>query len=79
MALEQEYQVFQRELPTFLRDHEGEYVLIHGGEVSFWKTGEEAYDAGIDRYGEVPMLIEKVEREPPHHVLVSHPTTPCRS
>ncbi|HEV3260573.1 MAG TPA: hypothetical protein VG013_27200 [Gemmataceae bacterium] len=79
MALEREYELFERQMPDYLREHAGEYVLIHGDDVSFWKTGEEAYDAGVLRFGVVPMLIEKIEREPPDYVIVSHPTIQCRS
>ena len=78
MALEREYEVFQRELPNLLREHEGEYVLIHGDKIEgLWKTEDEAYDAAIDRFGDVPFFIEKVDKGPPAFDMVSRPILRC--
>jgi hypothetical protein len=67
MILDQELETFRRELPGLLADHAGEFALIQGDKVdSFWKTEDEAYEAGCDRFGLLPFLVKKVqEKEEP--------------
>ena len=49
--LEKEIEVFDKNLPSFLRDHEGEFVLIKNKEVEFFKNDEDAINAGLQKYG----------------------------
>jgi hypothetical protein len=66
MALETELAVYDRELPNLLKDHEGQWVLIHGDTVdSFWQSEDDAYLAGCDRFGLEPFLIMPVKVEDP--------------
>ncbi len=69
MPLEHEFQVFQRELPNLLCTTRGQFALIHGDVIdSTWKTEDEAYTVGCDRFGLEPflvMLIEENEKPTP--------------
>jgi hypothetical protein len=75
MALEQELATFQRELPRLLRTQQGEYALIHEDAVnSTWKTEDEAYAAGCERFGVKPFLVMLIaEHEPPLRVFQDVP------
>ena len=60
-GLEREIAAYHDRLPEFLKEHEGEFVLIHGAEVlGFWPTFDEALEVGMDRLGQVPMLVKQV-------------------
>jgi hypothetical protein len=67
MALERELATFERQLPELLRTHPGQFVLIHGDATEgAWKTEDEAYAAGCERFGVEPFLVMLVaESEPP--------------
>jgi hypothetical protein len=76
MELDRELATFDRELPALLPQHEGEFVLIHGDRVdSFWKTEDEAYAAGCERFGTEPFLVMSVEREEKPLISI-HPIIP---
>lgn len=78
MELEREMTTFCRELPSLLADHEGEYVLIHGDRVdSFWKTEDEAYEAGCERFGLAAFLVRQVVREEQPAIFITHAVHPC--
>lgn len=80
MALEQEMEMFQRELPILLRtkSNRDKFVLIHGDRVdSVWDTVEEALDAGYERFGLDVFLAKKItDHEKP--VYFSRNLTRCR-
>lgn len=62
MALEQEIAVFNKNLPEWLKDHSGEFVLIKDSEKPLFFDSEEiAYETGLSLWGEVPMLIKRVQ------------------
>jgi len=69
VALEQELQAFERELPRLLQDPQNrdKFVLIHGDRVEgVWPTTEEALQAGYERFGLEPFLVKKItEHEKP--------------
>jgi hypothetical protein len=70
MALEKEIEVYDRELPNLLREHEGKWVLIHGETIdSLWQTGDDAYDAGCDKFGLEPFLVMPVKIQKPLPLL----------
>jgi hypothetical protein len=65
VSLEQELATFERELPTLLGTRRGEYALIHGDGIdSIWKTENEAYTAGCDRFGIEPFLVMRIDDQP---------------
>ena len=80
MALEQEWQTFQRELPALLRDsvNLGKYVLVKGDKVdSVWPTLDEGLNAGYDRFGLEPFLVPEINDRPEPRYF-SHSVTRCQ-
>jgi hypothetical protein len=76
MQLETELAIYEGMLPDFLKEHEGDYVLIKGDRVEgFWKTKEEAITAGVQRFPLQPFLAKKIER---HTKPVVIPVVQCR-
>jgi hypothetical protein len=71
MPLDKEMATFERELPTLLQTMRGKFVLIHGESIdSSWKTEDEAYTAGCERFGTDEFLVMLVEEhEPPLSVF----------
>ena len=66
MALETELTYFNEIRGELLRHHEGKYALVIGRELlGVYDHREEAYRAGIERQGNVPMLIKQVLRDEP--------------
>ena len=66
MALEVELAYFNRRKAEFLTQHEGKYVLIKGEElVGAFNSEEEAYVAGLDRFGNQAFLIKRAAAEEP--------------
>jgi len=66
MILDKELETFQRQLPALLKDHPGEFVLIHGEDIAgFFQTEDEGYEAGCERFHLDPFLVKQVlEKEP---------------
>lgn len=60
MPLEAEMAFFEAHRTEWLQDHEGEFALIKESDCTFFKSDAQAYEAGIDKWGEVPMLIKQV-------------------
>jgi hypothetical protein len=76
MALEREYETYQKKRQELLKD-EGKFVLIHGDEVvGVWDTWEEALNAGYDKYGLPPFMVQKIEAVDTVWHLRQYPT--CR-
>ena len=64
VSLEKEMGFFERKREELLKHHEGKFVLIIGEDLlGAFDTGAEAYRAGIEARGNVPMLIKRVARE----------------
>ena len=49
--LEKEIQIFEQKLASLLREREGQFVLIKGEQIDFFKTEKEAIEAGLEKYG----------------------------
>lgn len=65
-TIEEERQLFQAAIDELLANgKEGKYVLFKGGEVQgFFTSEQEAYEAGLDKFGLEPFLVDLVmERE----------------
>jgi hypothetical protein len=60
MPLEAEMALFESRRNEWLKEHEGRFVLIKGDEFSFFDSDEEAYRAGVDKWGNEPILIKQV-------------------
>jgi hypothetical protein len=62
--LEQEFEYFNANRQELLKHHENQFVLIKGNEkIGAYTTEAEAYKAGIEKFGNVPLLIKQVLRE----------------
>ena len=61
MPLEKELATYVRMKPELLKAHEGKFVLIHTEEFcGAYDTAENAYAAGVKRFGQEPFLVKKV-------------------
>ncbi len=60
MPLDAELAFFEAHRSEWLKDHEGQFILIKGGDYSFHDTDNEAYQIGIDKYGHSDILIKQV-------------------
>lgn len=66
MILERERNCFDAKKSEWLIHHEGKFVLIREGEVlGFFDTADLAYVAGLERFGNVPLLIKPILRDEP--------------
>lgn len=66
MALEKELAYFTSILDELLKHHEGKFALVVGESLEgTFDTRDAAYNAGIDQFGNIPMLIKKIERDEP--------------
>ena len=64
MPLETELQYFANQKTTLLETYEGQFVLVRGTELAgAYTTEQEAYEAGLARFGNEPFLIKRVVRE----------------
>lgn len=52
---------FLTSLPNWLKDHEGQYVLMHDGErFGFYPTEEAAFEAGYQKFKLQPFFVQIV-------------------
>jgi hypothetical protein len=69
-SLGREQAVYEANLPRWLADHEGEYVLIKGKEVDgFYGSRDEALAAGYSRFGIGPLFVKHVSPSEPVHQI----------
>lgn len=60
MALEKELETYNANLPE-MKQHEGEYVLIHDGEVvDFYAAYEDAIKAGYEKFQLRPFFVRRI-------------------
>jgi hypothetical protein len=65
-SLGREQAVYDANLPQWLREHDGAHVLIKGREVvGFYRSFDEALDAGYARFGVVSLFVKKVAASEP--------------
>jgi hypothetical protein len=61
MPLETELAVYARMKEKLLTSHEGKFVVIHGEDfIGAFDSAENAYSAGVVRFGRDPFLVKKV-------------------
>lgn len=61
MMLQTEVTYFNSIKDELLKNHEGKFALVIGQElVGTFDRHEDAYRKGIEKYGNVPMLIKRV-------------------
>ncbi len=60
-VLRTELAYYERIKPELLQHNAGQFALIKGEElIGTFTKREEAYEAGVKRFGNVPMLIRQV-------------------
>lgn len=65
MALETEIAYFERMKEEFLKNHQGQFLLIMGERlVGAFTTAAQAYEAGLQEFGNQPFLIRRAGDEP---------------
>ena len=70
--LTQEVEHYEAIKPTLWPAHDGEYVVIKNREVlGIFATHDEAYVAGLQAFGNVPMLVRKILEKQPVIMLFS--------
>ena len=71
--LEKEQTAFDAKLDEMMRDHEGDFVLFHDGDpVAYFGTYNEAYEAGLDRFGlDAVYIVSEVKRRDRHATSVT--------
>ena len=61
MPLETELEYFKKHREEWLEHHEGKYVLVVGQNlVGAFDDAESAYEAGLQQFGNVPMLVKQL-------------------
>ncbi len=64
MTLEREFKYFETHKEELLKHYENQFVLIKDDTlVGAFTTEVEAYQAGIQKFGNQPFLIKKVTKE----------------
>jgi hypothetical protein len=64
MTLERELEYFSAHKAELLETYEGLYVLVKEDEFAgAFTTEKEAYEAGLERFGNQPFLIKRVLRQ----------------
>ena len=64
VVLEREYKVFKEHQSELLAKGEGKFALIKGDMiVDLFASYEDALKEGLKRFGDVPFLIQEIQRE----------------
>jgi hypothetical protein len=65
-TLQEERAFFGANIETLLREHRVKFALIKGFElIGTVDSDENAYIEGVERFGNVPLLIRKIEEKEP--------------
>lgn len=66
MTLETELATFDELRDKLVASHEGQYALIHDGDLlGTYTTFAEAYEAGVRSHGLAPFLVRQIAQEDP--------------
>lgn len=70
MELKEEQAFFNANRAKWLAEHKGKFALIKGSTlIGTFDTPENAYVAGVQKFGNVPFLIKQIlEEEPVVHL-----------
>jgi hypothetical protein len=61
--LEFEQAAFDAKLDEMMAEHEGEFILFRGEPVAYFPAYNDAYQAGLDRYGlDDVFIVSEVKR-----------------
>jgi len=68
IKLKKEYETYKANLEKLYAEHPQEFVLIKGAEIiDFFKSYEDALKIGLEKFGNVPFLVKKIEKEEELH------------
>lgn len=68
--LKKELKFFQRNKSRLVKNYLGQFVLIKDNDlIGAYTTEEEAYKAGIEKFGNIPFLIKQVLKEEPTYAI----------
>lgn len=72
--VETNYVAFVAELPRLIRDHRGQYALMHDGKIDeFFDSAGQAFCAGRVKFGDVRAFsVQEVDDQPIDLGLFSH-------
>jgi len=60
--LSREIETYHKHKAELLKDNTGKYVLIKGEEIiNIFDTQNDAIRVGIDKFGNMPFLVKKIE------------------
>lgn len=63
--VEENYDYFQRNLSSFLKEKSGEYALIRSRKIiGFYSGAGEAYRAGLEKFADEIFSIQEVTEQP---------------
>jgi len=71
---ETERRAFRRMLPDLLKSHQGLYVAVHGEQVV--ESGDDLVEVALrayQRFGYLPIYVERATSEPPPPVRIPSP------
>jgi hypothetical protein len=70
VPLNREQAVYEANLPVWLSDHEGQYVLIKGDQADgFYESRDEALSAGYARFGVGALFVKQaLPAEPVYYI-----------
>lgn len=61
---EEETKLFERKLPSFLKSHENQFVVIKGEKTDFFPTEDSAIEYGLRQYGATSsFLVREITKE----------------
>lgn len=68
MKLKKEYETYKANLEKMFSEHPHEFVLIKEDKIiDFFKSYEDALKIGLEKFGNVPFLVKKIEKEEELH------------
>ena len=74
VVLEREYQAFKDHYAELLAKGEGKFALIKGEAiVDVFSSYEDALKEGLKRFGDIPFLIQEIQREEDVNFFYTHP------
>lgn len=71
--LEEEIKTYQTEKARLVSEHNGKYVLIKGiAIVGIFESEKDALKIGIEKFGNTPFLVKKIESVEPNENYTSN-------
>jgi hypothetical protein len=65
MPLEKEIETFNKRKEELLKTYKDKFALIYGEEfIDCFDTAENAYEAGVQKFGKSPFLVKRISEEP---------------